>query len=132
MNVEFIDREDERNPLSGSIISESPHLHELFEQLRGREPFFCELVGQNGYKILLGIGGPSGCVQYSRIDGSPPYLMAVAEDLERSREYVEFLIGGTLTPVSSRYCASFKTVTEIAAYFQTTGERSPLVSWEEV
>jgi hypothetical protein len=95
-------------------------------------PFFCELLGQNGQKILLGIGGPKGCVQHSNIDGSPPYLMAVSENPEHQSEHVDFLIGGTLTPVPAHYCVPFQTVSEITTYFQMTGERSPMVAWEEV
>jgi hypothetical protein len=132
MNLEFFDRENERNPLNGSIISQRGHLRELLNQLQDRSPFFCELLGQNGQKILLGIGGPKGCVQHSNIDGSPPYLMAVSENPEHQGEHVDFLIGGTSTPVPSRYCIPFKTVNEIATYFQMTGGRSPMVAWEEV
>jgi hypothetical protein len=132
MNVEFFDREDRRNLFNGSIISEKAHLLEVLNQLQGRAPFFCEILGENGYKVLLGVGGPRGCVQYSSTDGSPPYLMAVSEDPERFDANIEFLIGGTLTPVPSRYCLPILAVNEIASYFQMTGKRSPAVSWEEV
>ena len=132
MNVEFFDREDQRNPFNGLIIDQKTHLLELLDQLQGRAPFFCELLGQNGYTALVGIGGPRGCVQYSRTDGAPPYLMAVSQDPEHSREYFEFLIGNTPSPVPSRYCPPFDIVKDIAAYFQATGERSLAVSWEEI
>jgi hypothetical protein len=132
MNVQFFDRQDEQNPLNGSTISQRDRLLEVLNRLQGRAPFFCELVGKNGYKVLLGIGGATGCVQYSKVDGNPPYLMAVSRNQERPKENAEFLIGGTLSPILSRYCLPIDTVKEIAAYFQMTGERSPMVSWEEV
>jgi Immunity protein Imm1 len=132
MNVEFFDREDSQNPLNGSIITEKSRLLELLDQLQDRSPFFCELLGQNGYIILLGIGGPRGCVQHSSLDGRPPYLMAVSQDPQPLEQYIDFFIGGTASPVPSRYCPPFDTVKDIAAYFQMTGERSPAVSWEEI
>lgn len=41
----------------------------LIESLRNRPPFFCELVGENGFNLLVGIGGDVGCAQLSRTDG---------------------------------------------------------------
>jgi len=132
MDVQFFDRQDEKNPHNGSTISQRYQLLEVVSQLQDRAPFFCELIGKNGYKILLGIGGVTGCVQYSKDDGNPPYLMAASRHQERSEKYVEFLTGGTLSPIPSRYCLPIDTVKDIAAFFQMTGERSPIVSWEEV
>jgi hypothetical protein len=132
MNVRFLDLEDGQNPLNGSIVGQSTQLMDLLSHLQGRPPFFCELIGESGYKLLLGIGGPRGCIQHSRADGDPPYLMAVADESQHSNEDFEFLIGGTLTPVASRFCVQFKTVREIAAHFQMTGERSPKTRWEAV
>ena len=132
MNVEFFDRQDSQNPHNGLIIDEKSRLLELLYQLQSRSPFFCEFLGQNDHKILLGIGGPRGCVQYSRLDGQPPYLMAVSEDVQPLDEYFDFLISDTASPVPSRYCPPFDTVKNIAADFLMTGERSPAVSWEHI
>lgn len=132
MNVKFFDLQDQQNPLNGSMISQASELLELLSRLQRRPPFFCKLIGENGYELLLGIGGPRGCVQHSSVDGSPPYLMVVTEESECLKEDFEFLISGELTPVSSRYCAPFKTVSEIAVYFQRTGERNSTALWEEV
>jgi hypothetical protein len=130
--VEFFDRQNGQNPLNGCVFTQTTDLLALLNQLQQRDPFFCEFLGQNDHKILLGIGGTVGCVQYSGKNGDPPYLMAVSADPDSLTERREFLIGDTLTPVASRYCLSFDTVREIAAYFQMTGERSPIVSWEEI
>jgi Immunity protein Imm1 len=132
MNVEFFDRQDDRNPLNGLIVDQQSRLLELLDQLRDSSPFFCELLGQNGHTVLLGIGGPRSCVQYSRTDGTPPYLMAVSPDPDVSKEFFEFLIADTPTPVPSRYCMLLDTVKDVAEHFQATGERSPMVSWEEI
>ena len=131
MDVKFFDREDGKNPLNGRILDQHVGLSELLSQLQSRAPFFCEVIAENGYTLLLGIG-PRGCAQFSRTDGSPPYLMAVSHHPETSTERFEFLAGGTLTPVSTRYCLPFDAVKDIAAYFQRTGERSATFAWEEI
>jgi hypothetical protein len=129
MIARFFDRQD---PLNGSIVRDESHWSEMLNELQGRKPFFCELLGENGYKILVGIGKPSSCVQYSSVDGSPPYLMAVGPVPESSTGHFEFLMTNTLTPVPSRYCVPSETMKEIVAYFLRTGERCPAVSWEEI
>jgi hypothetical protein len=130
MIVTFFDREDDMNHLNGTIVRDSSHLFKILDSLRNREPFFCELVGDNGYCLLVGVG-QKGCVQYSRSDGEPPYLGAVASNREREAGYIEFLTGGTPTPISKRECMPFDTVREIAGYFQETGGMYPGVAWEE-
>jgi hypothetical protein len=55
MNVEFFDRQDERNPLNGLRISETARLIELLDQLQvqlqRRTPFFYELIGKMGMRF---------------------------------------------------------------------------------
>jgi hypothetical protein len=131
MTVRFFDRQDESNPLNGHAVEHDDDLLEILDGLRGRDPFFAELVGENQYNLLLGLGGIVGSVQYSRSDGRPPYLMAVGPE-ESPGRYLEFLIGNTLTPVPRRFGLSYEVMREVAAHFQRTGERCPGVSWEEV
>lgn len=130
MNVTFFDREDDTNRLNGTIIRDNSQLFKVLDSLRNRTPFFCELVGDNGYCLLVGIGR-DGCVEYSRCDGEPPYLGAVASNKERARGHIEFLMGGTPTPISKRNCMPFDAVREIAGYFRETGGMHPGVTWEE-
>ena len=132
MTIEFFDRQQVSSSVNGIRIEKQGDLLRLFESLVNREPFFCELVGDNGYKQLVGVGGRIGCVQYSANNGAPPYLMAVAEDGVNGQPYVEFLIGNTPTPVSTRYCIPFEKIRQITVYFLQTGERDPSVSWEEI
>lgn len=132
MNAEFFDRQEQSNPLNGAKIENGGKLLKILDDLRSREPFFCELVGENSFNLLLGVGRTIGCVQYSPGDGSTPYLMAVATGEQDSDGYVEFLTADTPTPVPRRYCLSFEIVKQIAAYFIETGKRSPEVSWEEI
>jgi len=90
------------------------------------------LLCDNGYKLLVGLGGEIGSIQYGRIGGSPPYMMAAAVSMERTTDHMEYLIGGTPTEVPSRYCLPIEMVRDIASHFQNTGDRSQMVSWEEI
>jgi hypothetical protein len=57
--------------------------------------------------------------------------MAIANDAHPRGE-VEFLMGGTATPIESRFCMPFEQTLEIARFFQETGMRSPNVAWESI
>jgi hypothetical protein len=131
MIVEFADKQDRDNPLNGSKIADDTRLSELLESLRNRKPFFLELSGDHGYKILIGLGGSMGCVQFSRTDGDPPYLMAIGTGTN-SAQHFEFLAGNTSSSVPPRFILPFETVKEIAVTFQKTGARSRAVFWEEI
>jgi hypothetical protein len=124
-------REDETNHLNGTIIRDDSQLFGILDSLRTRMPFFCELVGENEYCLLVGIG-QDGYVEYSRCDGEPPYLEAIASNKKRQAGHTEFLMGGTPTPISKHCCIPFETVREIAGYFRETGGMYPGIAWEEV
>ena len=131
MNVTFFDIEDQANDLNGTVIRDSKRLFQILEGLRSRPPFVCELVGANGFELLVGVGA-NGCAQYGRSRVLPPYLVALAPGRERDHGETEFLAGGTPSPISNRYCMPFDSVREIAGYFLETGRTHPAFSWEEV
>ena len=132
MILRFLDHQDETNPINGLVIADDEQLSKIFDGFRTREPFFAEFYGDNGYKLLIGIGRTVGCVQYSRSDGDTPYLMAVAFNPHARVENFEFLAGNTPTPVSGRYILPLEQVKKITQYFRETGARSASVSWEEL
>jgi len=132
MNAVFNDMQDHSSPIDGATIHDRWELLAVLDRLQDREPFGSELVGDNGYKLTLGIGGKIGFVQHSPSDGDTPYLLAVTPEKQCQQEYVEFLIGDTPTPIPRRFCIPFEMVKKIAAHFIETGERSPTVSWEEI
>jgi len=132
MKAQFVDRQDPRNPMNGRTLSNSAELQSALVLQRDRPPFFAELIGENGFKLLLGLGRNDGCVQFSATDGSSSYLMAVASGVEDRVGEKSFLIGGELTPVPMRYCLPFETVVDIADEFIRTGRRKADVSWEEI
>lgn len=130
--MRFLDlQQEDANPLNGSIIGPD----ELAAVLRSgslREPFLCELTTNSETRLTLGIGPGEGCVQYSSADGEPPYLMARSAKELPAGEEMEFLAGGTLTPISGRFRIPMELIEETAARFLATGERSENVEWEEI
>ena len=131
MNITFFDEQDDTNSLNGTVVQDREHLLRILDGLRNRSPFVCDLVGTNGFHLDIGIGA-MGHAQYSRMDGEPPYLLAVAPQPGRRDEYIDFLLWQTPTPISKRYCMPFESVRDIAAYFLETGRTHPLFAWEEV
>ena len=133
MRALFFDREDENDPQNGTEIECADQLTGILEMARARTPFFAELVGENGYSLLLGIGA-LGCAQYSPSDGEAPFLMAVDPTTTTPIEerHLEFLAAGILTPVAMRYALSFERIKEIAVHFLTDGTTSTSVTWETI
>lgn len=132
MITRFFDRQDTESPLNGTRIDDPAELRRLLDGVRDRPPFFAELIGDNGFKLLLGIGAAGGCAQFSLADGSAPYWMAVAQDAPDAGGEIEFLIGDTASPVPNRYFLPYETLVDVAADFVTSGERCPRVAWEQV
>jgi hypothetical protein len=95
MTIAFHDMEDDENPLNGTTVHSSDALRKILRGLRGREPFACELEGENGACLVLGIG-PLGTAQYNRDEGGP-YFLAVTNRNVVAHADREFLAGGTPT-----------------------------------
>lgn len=132
MKVRYINRQDKSDPMNGSVMSDAERLAELLDGQRTKPPFMADLTGDNGFELMIGLGGDRGCAQFCRTDGSPPYLMAVSAHPPLVRTgYVEFLATGTPTPVAGRYIISFNELKQIACHFVGTGGRSDAVSWQE-
>lgn len=131
MKVQFFDRQDSGNPANGETIDQADQLIDTLRRFTNRKPFLCELVGENGYNLMIGIGR-LGCAQYSPGDGRPPYLVALAPDPDPQLEEVEFLTGDTPTPIAARHALPFTLVEELVAWVQRTGKPSPRVLWEEI
>jgi hypothetical protein len=132
MKVKFFDMGDTQNPLNGSTIRDSVQLLQILRGMQGREPFFCELEGENGYRLDLGLAATFGCAQYSHSEGEPPYLMTVDHSKKKGDGYKEFLYENTPTEVPERRCLPLGIIMEIAAFFMKTGKPYPAISWEEI
>lgn len=132
MMVRYFNNQDELDPMNGKAIAESAILVNLLYSRRQDKPFLADLCGDNGFQIMIGIGGDASCVQYSRMDNKPPYLMAVSAQPPMKRGYVEFLANNTPTAIAARYIISFEQMKKIALHFLETGERSDLISWQRL
>jgi hypothetical protein len=132
MIVTFFDRQDEGNPLNGSTFSNSSALLDCLHELSSRPPFLCEIENENGFKLLVGIGGRWSCIQHSRTDGLPPYLMAVPRETQSGVSDMEFLMGNTGTPIRGRYILKSELADKLVSFFVEAGGRSDAVEWEEI
>jgi hypothetical protein len=152
MKLEFLDMEDENNPLNRALIDSDQELVRILDQLRHRKPFGLRLKGENGFTLDICLAREFGSVQHSTSSGDTPYLMAVAPgsspilstgvvgpyalactaDEKNGAETPEFLVGGTPTPIPTRYCLPYGLLRDIAVYFLKSGERDTRVVWESI
>ena len=132
MNATFHDLQDKHNSLNGTSVRGEQELDAILQTFGGRQPFFFELVGENGITLLIGYGLDMGCVQHSTSDGEPPYLMAVSDESIENEPFVSFLTGNTPTPIPKRFCLPLDLVQKIMQDFLTHGENSNIVEWEEI
>jgi hypothetical protein len=94
--------------------------------------FFVEIEGENGFKLLVGVGGTWSCVQHSAVDGSPPYLVAVPREPQFGFQDMEFLAGNTPTPIHGRYILRAELSEKVICFFVDTRKKSELVEREEI
>lgn len=132
MIIYFRNLQDELDPDHGRAITNVDELNSLLERARKAKPFIAEFCGAGDFHITIGIGEDVGFVQYSRVDGDVPYLVAVSARRPMKRGYFEFLCGGTLTPIAARFILSIDELKQIVLYFLETGERSDAVTWESI
>ena len=132
MKVRYLNQQDGSDPMNGTVVAESVDLAEFLDSKQNESPFVAELRGDNGFMLVFGIGGGIGCVEHRSTDGHPPYLMAVSPDRPIKSGDIEFMCGGTPTPIPARNILRFAELRQIATHFLATGERSDLVSWEPV
>jgi hypothetical protein len=152
MRLEFLDMQEKDNPLNGALIDSKEELVRILEQLRHRQPFGLKLKGENGFTLDICLAREFGSLQHSASSGDTPYLMAVAPgsspilstgvvgpyalacmaDEKNGAEPPEFLVGGTPTPIPTRYCLPFELVKEIAVCFLKSGDRDSRVVWESI
>ena len=132
MKVRYLNQQDQSDVMNGTVIAESAKLAELLESKRDQRPFAAELRGDNGFMLVFGIGLGLGFVEHRRINGDLPYLMAVSPKRPLKKGDVEFLCGGTPTPIPARNIITIDELKQIALHFLETGGRSNAVSWEPV
>jgi len=112
-------------------ISDQKELEEFFHTFPDREPFYCEFV-KSDYKLSVCVRRDLGSVQHSPANGDPPYMVAITTAPHDPNDEVEFFIGSELTLLSARHAVPLDTAKEIIRYFLETGQRSPVVPWENI
>jgi hypothetical protein len=133
MHARFQDLEDESNSFNHQAFDSRAAVDSLFEVLRlPRPPFMCQFTGDNGYNLIVGIGDGYGCVQYSSNDGMPPFLMAVDVHGSSTGRDMEFLVGGTPTPIDGTYRVPIEQVRETVVEFVLTGKKGNAVQWVDL
>ncbi len=132
MIVRYRNNQDKYDPRNETAIAGGTNLSELLDDVRKRTPFIAELCGDNGFELVLGIGGDFAFVEHRRIDGDLPYLMAISARPQLKTGDVEFLTANTPTPIAARYILSFDELKQIALHFLETGERSDTVTWDSI
>jgi hypothetical protein len=132
MIIYFRNYQDKLDHNNGRAISSVDELATFLDQMRNTTPFIAHFSGPSDFRIEFGIGGDFGCVQFSRMDDKPPYLMAVSHHPSMKRGYVEFLSGGTPTPIGARNILTYEEMKEVLIDFLRTGDRSNKVFWREV
>lgn len=132
MIIYFRNHQDCADPNNWRAISNADEFSKLLDQMGGGKPVIAHLSGPGDFRIEFGIGGKFGCVQISRMDDKPPYMMAVSHKPPLKRGYIEFLCGGTPTPVGARNILVFEELKEVLLDFLETGDHSKKVSWREV
>lgn len=132
MSVRYMNEQDERDPMNRTIIAGSERLSELLDERRSNVPFIAELLGDNGFQLMIGIGSAVSFAQYCRANGELPYLAAVPPQPRVKSRYVGFLMNNTLTPIPGRFILTFDEMKQIALHFLETGERSEVFSWVSI
>ena len=133
MQVTLFDRQyRDRIGENGKSFSDAEALLDEVADLARRQspPYFVELVGPTGARLLIGLA-PEWCVvQYTRADGTPPYLMARGQFADVGDD--EFLIGDTPTPVARKYRIDWATTKRLIREFADSETTSEHVSWESI
>jgi hypothetical protein len=130
MKASFHDQENLSNPLNGYQVAPT-EMAQILRSLQKREPFFCSVKTESG-TLLVGVGQELGCIQFTPKNGGPPYLMATTGSVDHADDYVEFLSGGTWSPVPRRYCLPWILVERSVVAFLERGVVPGDLKWEEV
>ena len=132
MNATFQDMQDDRNEKNGSYISDASSFDALLRSFEEREPFCFLLTGENGFTLTVSWSSQVGSVQFSSCRGEPPYLMAIIPAAAGKAKFVEFLSGGTPTPIEDRFCLPLDQIRKIVLDFLVYGTRPDSVEWEPI
>lgn len=118
--------------IPGIEITSAEYLNRVIQSFAMREAGIVELLSANGNRLQVGVGGGLCCVQFIKADNLPPYYCVNAQNPIPGEHEVEFLLGGTPTPVSRKQCLSLAEALDISTHFVSTGDWHPGFQWVPV
>ncbi|SRR5258705_9598138 len=113
-------------------INGEPELVTKLREFQAREPFIAMLVAPNQDELAIGLGGPVSFVQFTQASRMPPYLCVFNPTAPVGGDPVEFVCGGTPTPIPSYLMIPFEQALEVAVHFFRHGEIPKHVKWKSV
>ena len=81
-----------------------------------------------GTELYVGLGGPHAVAQFWDAEKERASFDAMAPQISASGS-VDFLLGGTPTPMPPEYWLKPEDAVRVATYFLETGERHPDYKW---
>src|SRR5689334_4275066 len=118
----FFDISSHRDP--GQRVTSEDELLSLLRAAVQAEPRVYELDGFQQGQLQLGLGGQYAVVHFIE-NADIPVSYDVRAQSPSALDYVEFLLGGTPTPIPPEYCVSSEEAVQAALFFFRTGERDP-------
>lgn len=112
----------------GKAIRSADELLSVLHACAQGKPRVFELDAPEGAHLQLGLGGAYACAQFVTAD-DPPFSFDAETRSVTASDDVEFLLGGTPTPIAPEFCLSFAEALEVAEYFFETGQRDPTIVW---
>jgi hypothetical protein len=118
----------------GGTIRSREELTAALTDLSQGDPRIFEVVSRSGAALQFGLGGPYACAQFS--EPIPDMVEARSAWLARTKlpstpGEIEFMLGGTPTPVAPEYCLSFQEILTILEHFHETAKRHPEFQWDQ-
>lgn len=128
MKVEFHDYAVRKRPVK--TFDHASALIDFLRQCKTEEFASAELLGENGFRLVIGIDGDLAFAEYSSQDDEPPYLIALSPTVVVDGMHI-FLVTNEGTEIHGRHCLAFPVFEEVVRHFIETGERTATVEWED-
>jgi len=134
MKVTYENDEHQDDPDNGGDFSSISDVLRLLDEQPPyrRRPFSFHLINERGLWLTVGIERKFGFVQHEEDEGGPYFLALDRATAQVSTSNMEFMVGGTPTPIPGRFRVSVDKLKRIVQEWLTTGARSNEVEWEIV
>jgi hypothetical protein len=113
----------------GLNVTSEDELRSAVDERKKGEPRIFDFLHSVGSTLQLGLGGPYACAQFIPSHRATSWD-ARAEPV-RAADDIEFLLGGTPTPVAPEYCLEPGEALRVAQHFFQNGEMAPWIKWHQ-